>query len=59
MVHSAYSTEVVLSDYRRCYVPGGSYFFMGAAERRAGILANDLARHCFAGWISVFPAFLT
>ena len=46
MVPSAYSTEVVLSDYRRCYVPGGSFFFTVVTERRAGILANDLARDC-------------
>jgi len=35
-----------LSDYRRCYVPGGSYFFTVVTARRAGILANDLARDC-------------
>ena len=35
-----------MSDYRRCYVPGGSYFFTVVTERRAGILANDLARDC-------------
>ncbi len=35
-----------MSDYRRCYVPGGSYFFTVATERRAGILANDVARDC-------------
>ena len=46
MVRGAYPTEVVLSDYRRCYVPGGSYFFTVVTERRAGILANDLARDC-------------
>ena len=37
---------VVLSDYRRCYVPGGSYFFTVVTERRTGILANDSARDC-------------
>ena len=46
MVRDAYPTEVVLSDYRRCYVPGGSYFFTVVTERRAGILANDRARDC-------------
>jgi len=54
MVRNAYPTkfcrcyvwEVVLSDYRRCYVPGGSYFFTVVTERRAGILANDSARDC-------------
>jgi REP-associated tyrosine transposase len=35
-----------MSDYRRCYVPGGSYFFTVVTERRAGILANDKARDC-------------
>ena len=44
MVRDAYPTEVVLSDYRRCYVPGGSFFFTVVTERRASILANDLAR---------------
>jgi len=38
--------EVVMSDYRRCYVPGGSYFFTVVTERRAAILANDRARDC-------------
>jgi putative transposase len=38
--------EVVMSDYRRCYVPGGSYFFTVVTERRAAILANDSARDC-------------
>jgi putative transposase len=37
--------EVILSDYCRCYVPGGSYFFTVVTERRAAILANDLARN--------------
>jgi len=52
MVRNAYPTplnhflEVVLSDYRRCYAPGGSYFFTVVTERRAGILANDRARDC-------------
>ncbi len=35
-----------MSDYRRCYVPGGSYFFTVVTERRAAILANDCARDC-------------
>jgi putative transposase len=38
--------EAVLSNYRRCYVPGGSFFFTVVTERRAGILANDRARDC-------------
>jgi hypothetical protein len=32
------------ANYRRCYVPGGSFFFTVVTERRAAILANDLAR---------------
>jgi REP element-mobilizing transposase RayT len=39
-------SEIGMSDYRRCYVPGGSYFFTVVTERRAGILANDKARDC-------------
>lgn len=35
-----------MADYRRCYVPGGSYFFTVVTERRAGILLNDAARDC-------------
>lgn len=35
-----------MSDYRRCYMPGGSYFFTVVTERRAAILANDPARNC-------------
>ncbi len=33
-----------MANYRRCYVPGGSYFFTLVTERRAPILANDAAR---------------
>ncbi|MEE4377690.1 MAG: transposase [Candidatus Competibacteraceae bacterium] len=33
-----------MADYRRCYVPGGSFFFTVVTERRAAILANDRAR---------------
>jgi len=32
-----------MSNYRRCFVPGGSYFFTVVTERRAKILGNDLA----------------
>lgn len=35
-----------MADYRRCYVPGGSFFFTVVTERRAAILGNDLARDC-------------
>ncbi len=33
-----------MADYRRCYMPGGSFFFTVLTERRAAILGNDLAR---------------
>lgn len=33
-----------MANYRRCYIPGGSYFFTLVTERRAPILANDEAR---------------
>ena len=33
-----------MADYRRCYVPGGTFFFTVVTERRAGILGNDVAR---------------
>lgn len=33
-----------MADYRRCYIPGGSFFFTVVTERRAPILGNDLAR---------------
>lgn len=35
-----------MADYRRCYVPGGTYFFTVVTVRRAEILANDRARDC-------------
>jgi putative transposase len=47
-----------MSNYRRVYVPGGSYFFTVVTERRARILGTDLARDllraafrdCFERW---------
>ena len=33
-----------MTNHRRCYVPGGSYFFTVVTERRVSILANDAAR---------------
>lgn len=33
-----------MPDYRRCYVPGGSYFFTVVTERRSPILGTDLTR---------------
>ena len=35
-----------MSNYRRSYVPGGSYFFTVVTQRRAAILTNDTARDC-------------
>lgn len=35
-----------MSDYRRCYVPGGSYFFTVVTEHWARILAAESARDC-------------
>jgi putative transposase len=43
IIWGIFFSEIILSDYRRCYVPGGSYFITVVTERRAGILANDLA----------------
>jgi putative transposase len=47
-----------MSHYRRCYVPGGSFFFTVVTDRRAPILGNDLAldllraafRDCLHRW---------
>ncbi len=33
-----------MSEYRRCYVPGGTYFFTLVTHRRRPILDTDLAR---------------
>ncbi len=33
-----------MADYRRCYVPGGSFFFTVVTERRAAIFGNDPTR---------------
>jgi len=33
-----------MADYRRCYVPGGSFFFTVVTEGRAPILGNDMTR---------------
>ena len=60
MVRDAYSTIGIfsMSHYRRCYVPGGSFFFTVVTDRRAPILGTDLARDllraafrdCFDRW---------
>ena len=46
MVRGAHPTlgMIHMPNYRRCYVPGGSYFFTVVTERRALILGTDLAR---------------
>ena len=33
-----------MADYRRCYIPGGSFFFTVVTEWRAAILGDDLTR---------------
>ncbi|WP_202921777.1 hypothetical protein [Anatilimnocola aggregata] len=33
-----------MSDYRRHFIPGGTYFFTVVAERRAALFATELAR---------------
>lgn len=38
--------EGFMSDYRRNYVKGGSYFFTVVTEKRRPILNSDLARKC-------------
>jgi putative transposase len=35
-----------MTDYRRNYVPGGSYFFTCVTHMRAPILTTDLGREC-------------
>ncbi|TCT22881.1 REP-associated tyrosine transposase [Thiobaca trueperi] len=35
-----------MSHYRRCYLPGGSFFLTTVTERRRPILCTDLARAC-------------
>ena len=35
-----------MSDYRRCYIAGGTYFFTVVTEKRIPILANEKARNC-------------
>ena len=47
-----------MPNYRRCYIPGGSYFFTLVTEQRAAILGTDIAkcflraafRDCFDRW---------
>lgn len=37
-----------MSNYRRAYVPGGSFFFTLVTERRAPIFRSPTARTCLA-----------
>jgi hypothetical protein len=38
--------EAFMSNYRRNYIKGGSYFFTVVTEKRRPILNNPLARQC-------------
>jgi len=40
-----------MPDYRRYYVPGGTYFFTCVTLGRAPILTTDLGRRCLRGAI--------
>jgi hypothetical protein len=33
-----------MADHRRCYVPGGSFFFTVVTEPRAALLGDDLSQ---------------
>jgi putative transposase len=44
-------------NYRRCYVPGGSYFFTVVTKRRTLILGNDVARAAFWDCMQRWPPF--
>jgi len=46
MSHSTVAVEARMSDYRRWYVPGGTYFFTAVTHMRRPILDGDLARKC-------------
>jgi putative transposase len=35
-----------MPDYRRCYIPGGTFFFTLVSDRRRPILDTDPARRC-------------
>ncbi len=37
-----------MSDYRRNYIVGGSYFFTVVTEKRSPILNNEMARDCLS-----------
>ena len=41
-----------MPDYRRWYVPGGTYFFTLVANRRRRMLDSDLARRCLREAVS-------
>ncbi len=42
-----------MPDYRRWYVPGGTYFFTAVTQGRRPILCGDLARQCLHEAIEV------
>ena len=44
MAHAARPTDVVMSDYRRVYLPGGMYFFTVVTFRRQRFLIDDDVR---------------
>jgi putative transposase len=46
----------LMSDYRRYYVAGGTYFFTLVTHERRPILATDLARKCLHDAIATVQA---
>ena len=45
-----------MSDYRRWYVPGGTYFFTCVTHLRQPILTSDLGRRCLREAINEIKA---
>jgi putative transposase len=45
-----------MSDYRRWYVPGGTYFFTVVTHNRRPILCDDLARECLRESMEIIRA---
>ncbi len=43
-----------MANYRRCYVPGGSFFVTVVTERRAAILGNETSR-VRMGYLKLLP----
>jgi putative transposase len=46
----------VMSDYRRWYEPGGTYFFAAVTHRRRPILCGDPARACLREALEIVRA---